>query len=51
VLIKGDDLEMPSDFAGVGYTAMDPHGGWKSKLLNELHAAGYKDLNWKEALA
>jgi len=49
-LIQGD-LEMPSDFAGVGYTAMDEHGAWKHKLLRELDAAGYKNLDWKNALA
>ena len=50
VLIKGD-LEMPSDIAGIGYTSMDDHGGWKTKLLHESDAAGYHDLNWKRALA
>jgi hypothetical protein len=30
---------------------MDDHGGWKSKLLQELAAAGYQNLNWKAALA
>jgi predicted nucleotide-binding protein len=48
-LVKGD-IEMPSDFAGVVYTPMDVHGGWKSKLLQELEAAGYDDINWREAL-
>jgi predicted nucleotide-binding protein len=49
-LVK-EEVEMPSDFAGVGYTPMDNHGGWKSKLLQELDAAGYKQLDWKKALA
>ena len=49
-LIKGE-VEMPSDFAGVGYTPMDDHGGWKNKLLQELDAAGYKGLNWQKALS
>jgi predicted nucleotide-binding protein len=49
-LIKGQ-VEMPSDFAGVGYTPMDDHGGWKRKLLQELDAAGYTQLDWKRALA
>jgi predicted nucleotide-binding protein len=48
-LVKGS-LEMPTDFAGVVYTPMDDHGGWKSKVLQELEAAGYEDLNWREAL-
>jgi predicted nucleotide-binding protein len=50
VLIK-DEIEMPSDVAGLGYTPMDAHGGWKNKLLQELDAAGYENLNWKAALA
>jgi predicted nucleotide-binding protein len=29
-LIKGD-IELPSDFAGVGYTPMDSNGAWKAK--------------------
>jgi predicted nucleotide-binding protein len=49
VLIK-DEVEMPSDIAGLGYTPMDAHGGWKNKLLQELDAAGYKNLDWKAAL-
>lgn len=35
VLMKGD-IEIPSDLAGVLYTALDEHGGWKRKLLSEL---------------
>jgi predicted nucleotide-binding protein len=49
-LVKGN-IDMPSDFAGVVYTPMDDHGGWKSKLLQELAAAGYQNLNWQAALA
>jgi predicted nucleotide-binding protein len=49
-LIKGE-IEMPSDVAGVGYTPMDAHGDWRTKLLQELDAAGYKNLDWKKALA
>jgi predicted nucleotide-binding protein len=48
-LIKGD-IEMPSDFAGVGYTPMDDRVDWKAKLLGELEAAGY-NINWGKALA
>ena len=50
VLVKGK-FEMPSDFAGIGYTEMDDRGAWKAELLRELQAAGYKDLNWGDALA
>jgi predicted nucleotide-binding protein len=48
-LLKGE-IEIPSDFAGVGYTAMDDYGGWKAKLLGELNAAGY-EVDWGKALA
>jgi predicted nucleotide-binding protein len=48
-LIKGD-IEMPSDFAGVGYTPMDDRVDWKAKLLGEFEAAGY-NINWGKALA
>ncbi|MCV0387566.1 MAG: nucleotide-binding protein [Nitrobacter sp.] len=50
VLVKGEP-EMPSDIAGIGYTPMDDHGGWKGKLLQELSEAGYKDLKWPAALS
>ncbi|HBD5018837.1 TPA: hypothetical protein KKK63_003675 [Escherichia coli] len=39
VLRKGD-IEIPSDLAGVLYTELDEHGGWKRKLLSELAYAG-----------
>jgi predicted nucleotide-binding protein len=50
VLVKGK-IEMPSDVAGIGYTEMDDRGAWKAELLRELQAAGYKNLNWGDALA
>jgi predicted nucleotide-binding protein len=49
--LKRGDVEMPSDFAGVGYTEMDDRGAWKQELLRELQAAGYKNLDWGSALA
>jgi predicted nucleotide-binding protein len=49
--LKKGDIEMPSDFAGVGYTEMDDRGAWKHELLRELQAAGYNNLNWGQALA
>jgi predicted nucleotide-binding protein len=49
-LVKGD-IEMPTDFAGVVYTPLDDHGGWKAKLLQELRAAGYTQLDWQAALS
>ncbi|MFP1455917.1 TIR domain-containing protein [Escherichia coli] len=40
VLRKGD-IEIPSgSLAGVLYTELDEHGGWKRKLLSELAYAG-----------
>ena len=50
VLVKGK-IEMPSDFAGIGYTEMDDRGAWKAELLRELQAAGYTNLDWGSALA
>jgi predicted nucleotide-binding protein len=48
--LKRGDVEMPSDFAGVGYTDMDDRGAWKAELLRELEAAGYA-VDWRKALA
>jgi predicted nucleotide-binding protein len=48
--LKKGDVEMPSDFAGVGYTKMDDRGAWKIDLLKELKAAGY-EVDWGKALA
>lgn len=48
--LKKGDIEMPSDFIGVGYTEMDDRGAWKSELLRELNTAGYM-VDWAKALA
>lgn len=48
--LKKGTIEMPSDFAGVGYTDMDDRGAWKTELLKELSAAGYT-VDWEKALA
>jgi predicted nucleotide-binding protein len=48
--LKKGNIEMPSDFAGVGYVSMDDLGAWKTELLKELDAAGYS-VDWKKALA
>lgn len=48
--LRKGNVEMPSDFAGVGYTDMDDRGAWKAELLKELEAAGYT-VDWKKALA
>ena len=37
---------MPSDYAGVVYTKLDPGGQWRFELLRELRTAGLNfDLN------
>ncbi|MDU1198817.1 nucleotide-binding protein [Kluyvera ascorbata] len=40
LVLKKGDIEIPSDLAGVLYTQLDEHGGWKRKLLTELAYAG-----------
>jgi hypothetical protein len=49
--LKKDDIEMPSDFAGIGYTDVDERGASKAELIRELKAAGYLNLDWGKALA
>jgi predicted nucleotide-binding protein len=49
--LRKGNIELPSDFAGVGYTDKDDRGAWKQELLRELQAAGYKNLDWGNALA
>ncbi|CAN7311730.1 nucleotide-binding protein [Bradyrhizobium sp. LjRoot220] len=49
--LRKGEVEVPSDFAGVVYTAVDDRGAWKTDLLKELQAAGYTDLNWGSALS
>ncbi len=39
-LVKGEDLERPSDYDGVVYIPLDHYGGWREKLLKELRNAG-----------
>lgn len=44
--LRPGDLEEPADVTGIVYTPMDPAGAWKTKLGQELRAAGFKvDLN------
>lgn len=40
LVLKKGNIEIPSDLAGVLYTELDEHGGWKRKLLSELDYAG-----------
>jgi predicted nucleotide-binding protein len=49
--LKKGAIELPTDFAGVGYVDMDDSGAWKKDVLRELDHAGYKGLDWKKALA
>ena len=44
-----DDVEIPSDYAGVVYTPFDDHSGWQLKLIQELKAAGF-DIDANQAL-
>lgn len=39
-----EGVELPSDYAGINYIALDPNGAWKMRLGRELHAAGF-DVN------
>jgi predicted nucleotide-binding protein len=40
------EVEMPSDFGGVGYVKFDREGSWRLLLAKELNAAGIKvDMN------
>jgi predicted nucleotide-binding protein len=39
--LKVGPVELPSDYAGVAYTEMDPPGAWKATLVRELKAAGF----------
>jgi predicted nucleotide-binding protein len=41
-----EEVEIPSDYTGVLYVAMDEDGGWQLKLAKEIKAAGISvDLN------
>jgi predicted nucleotide-binding protein len=45
-LVKGEDLEIPSDYSGVVFIQLDPSRGWRLELLKELRAAGFQiDMN------
>jgi hypothetical protein len=43
------NVEIPSDFAGVIWTAYDSAGAWKKELAKELDAAGLL-IDWKKAM-
>lgn len=45
-LLKGEGIEIPSDYAGIVYIGMDPAGAWKLAVAREMRAAGLDvDLN------
>jgi predicted nucleotide-binding protein len=46
---KRGEVEIPSDFAGVIWTAFDSAGAWKKELAKELDAAGFT-VDWKRAM-
>ena len=48
--LKRGAIEVPTDFAGVGYVDMDGSGVWKKDVLRELEHAGYRNLDWQKAL-
>jgi predicted nucleotide-binding protein len=44
--LKKGDIEVPTDYIGVGYVVLDPKGGWRLDLAREIKAAGIDvDLN------
>ena len=40
IALLADDVEKPSDMAGVLYIPIDAAGAWKTKLARELRHAG-----------
>lgn len=48
--LKKGHVEIPSDFAGVVWEAMDDGGGWRQKLARELNAAGHV-IDWNKVMA
>lgn len=47
--LKRGDVVIPSDFAGVVWTEMDPAGAWKTALGKELQAAGHQ-IDWNKLM-
>jgi predicted nucleotide-binding protein len=47
---KGDQkLEVPSNYSGILYQEMDPTGGWKMRLAEEMAAAGF-EIDYNQVL-
>ncbi|CAM2339818.1 TIR domain-containing protein [Burkholderia vietnamiensis] len=47
--LKRGELEIPSDYLGVVWVAMDASDGWKRALGLELQAAGH-DIDWNKVM-
>jgi predicted nucleotide-binding protein len=47
--LKRGAVEIPSDFAGVVWVAMDAGNGWKQALGQELEAAGH-EVDWNRVM-
>ncbi len=47
--LRKGNVEMPSDFHGVIYKQLDINGAWKTKLVQELNAAGF-DIDLKKVV-
>ncbi len=47
--LKKGDVEIPSDYVGVVYTALDDAGAWKAELGRELQAAGHT-IDWNKVM-
>lgn len=44
--LHGGEIELPSDWHGVAWVALDERGAWKLELARELKAAGFSvDMN------
>ncbi|WP_248308056.1 nucleotide-binding protein [Bosea sp. AS-1] len=47
--LKSGEMEVPSDFGGVVYTAYDASRGWQQELARELQAAGF-EIDWNKIM-
>ena len=47
--LKRNEVEIPSDFAGVVWEPMDDNGGWKTRLAREMEAAGHT-IDWNRVM-
>lgn len=48
-LTTSSGMELPTDFAGVLWQALDEAGAWKQSLARELQASGF-EINWNEVM-